>query len=98
MNAKKRLEVTLSQIANANGGLSPKQIEELIKTNELVFALVADEDAEEPASFIVKGEERLRTIQRSGKEAAVRLGAFWCSDPERALALRQTFGDGRLGH
>jgi len=98
MNAKKRLEVTLSQIANANGSLSREQIKRLIDAADIVFAVVADEGAEEPASFLVKGEEKLRRIQRSGQNTGVQLSAFWCSDPERALALRQAFGDGRLIH
>jgi hypothetical protein len=97
MNAKKRLEVTLSQIANANGRLSREQIKRLIDAADIVFAVVADE-GEEPASFLVKGEEKLRRIQRSGQDTGVQLSAFWCSDPERALALRQAFGDGRLIH
>ena len=95
MNAKKRLEVTLSQIANANGSLSREQIKRLIDAADIVFAVVADE-GEEPASFLVKGEEKLRRIQRSGQNTGVQVSAFWCSDPQHALVLQRTLGDGRL--
>jgi hypothetical protein len=63
-----------------------------------VFAFLPNKEAKEPMSFIVKGKRRLQVIQQGRKAAVVQVSAFWCPNLQSALALHQSFGDGRSMH
>lgn len=85
----------LADIKGLNSKDAFQIVKEIIRTNEIVFAVWQDETASDGVGMkIVKGEQILEFISDSNVAEELVVGAVPCDSQEQAVALKQTIEKG----